>query len=219
MEGKLKACLALTELQVPRAPFPTRKSPRVGSQPHCPPLGSGTWNRARCVAGACAQGALGRAPSRARPLEALYPRASRRAAPCVASPRRALRPHAEAAGRRACALASSALSPCAGLWSAGSERRPRGGSGAARRSQSAGGQWVCARPIRSAGSPSAVVPRWERNRKTRAKTGSPWLGPHGGGRRGPPGREGPFGAGWTRVEARGQPRGAPGLGPEWEARV
>lgn len=134
---------------------------------------------------------------------------------------RALRPHAEAAGRCACALRAHticALSQCAGLWRAGCKRRQCRGDGAERRSKSAGGQWVCERPIRRAGAPSSAVTRWGRNRKTRAKTGSQRLGPHGGWR-GSAGREGPAGAAWTQVEARDRPRGAPGLGPEWEARV
>lgn len=45
------------------------------------------------------------------------------------------------------------------------------------------------------------------------------LGPVGGGRRGSGGRVGFAGTGWTRVEARGRPRRAPGLGPEWAPRV
>lgn len=134
---------------------------------------------------------------------------------------RALRPDAEAAGRCACALRAHticALSQCAVLWRAGCERLQRRGNGAERRPKSAGGHWVCERPNRGAGTTSAAVTRWGRGRKTRAKTGSQWLGSHGGGRRGSVDRAGPAGAGQTEVEARGQSCGAPSLSPEWVAR-
>lgn len=134
---------------------------------------------------------------------------------------RALRPHAEAAGRCACALRAHticALSQCAGLWRAGCERRQCEGNRAEKRRKSAGGQWVCVRPNRGAGATSAADTRWGRSRKTRAKTGSQWLGSHGGVRRSSVVRVGSAGVGWTGDEARARHHGAPGLGPEWAAR-
>ena len=124
----------------------------------------------------------------------------------------ALRPHAEAAGRCACALRAHticALSQCAGLWRAGCERRQRRGDGAERSPKSAGGLWVCESPNRGAGSASAADTGWGRSRKTRAKTGSQWRGPHGGGRRCSGGRAHPSGPRWTGVEARDPLGGAP----------
>lgn len=113
---------------------------------------------------------------------------------------RALRPHAEAAGQCACALRAHticAVSQCAGLWRAGCERRQCRWDGAERRPKSAGGQWVCERPNRGAGTTSTAVTRWGRSRKTRAKTGNQWLGSRGGGRHCSVGRAAPACAGWS----------------------